>query len=93
MILIDTPPLISLSDARVLAQCADAVILVVRSGHTNRNMALIAREQLNNDGTPLLGTILTDWNPQKAKGTPSGLYSHYMRSYLRYYQRSHSSES
>jgi Mrp family chromosome partitioning ATPase len=85
MILIDTPPMISLADARILGQWADAVILVIRSGHTSRNAALVAREQLSDDGTPLLGTILTDWNPKKTKGTPNGLSRHYLRTYLHYY--------
>jgi len=88
MILIDTPPMITLSDGRILGQWADAVVLVIRSGHTNRKAALVAREQLRDDGTPLLGTILTDWNPKKTKGAPNGFSSHYLRSYLHYYHHS-----
>jgi capsular exopolysaccharide synthesis family protein len=84
-VLVDAPPMVSsLSDARVLARSADAVILVVRSGHTCREVAMVAREQLRQDGTPLLGTILNDWNPKKA-GTPKQS-KEYLSAYVRYYQ-------
>jgi succinoglycan biosynthesis transport protein ExoP len=82
-ILLDAPPMLSsLSDARVLARSADAVILVVRSSHTSRDVAIVAREQLRDDGTPLLGTILNDWNPKKA-GTPRQS-AEYISTYMRY---------
>jgi capsular exopolysaccharide synthesis family protein len=80
-ILMDAPPMVCMSDARMLARRADAVILVVRSGHTAREMAVLAREQFREDGTPLLGTILNDWNPKKL-----GVADEYISSYLRYYR-------
>ena len=39
-ILIDTPPMLNISDARILGQLVDAAILVFRAGMTNRDMAL-----------------------------------------------------
>jgi Mrp family chromosome partitioning ATPase len=85
-VLLDTPPMVALSDARVLARWADAVILVLRSDHTDREVALLAREQFRDDGTSLLGTILTDWNPKK-NGSSSRFNKQYL-GYLRYYQQS-----
>lgn len=85
-VLLDTPPMISISDARLLARWADAVILVLRSDHTDRDVAIIAREQLRDDGTPLIGTILTDWDPKKA-GAASGFNKRYVN-YMHYYQNS-----
>jgi polysaccharide biosynthesis transport protein len=89
-ILLDAPPMLSsLSDARVLARSADAVILVVRSSHTSRDVAIVAREQLREDGTPLLGTILNDWNPKKA-GT-ARQSKDYISAYTRYYEAANES--
>jgi len=73
-ILIDTPPMLQISDARVLGRMADKVILVVRAGHTTREAALAARQRFSEDGTKLLGTILNDWNPKSA---PNGSYGYY----------------
>ncbi len=90
-ILIDTPPLIAFSDARVLARSADAVILVIRSGRTSLDAALVARQQFQDDGTPVLGTILTDWNPNGS--TTASRYNYheqYYRAYMNYYRSSDS---
>lgn len=61
-ILIDTPPMLAISDARVLGRLADGAILVVRAGQTTRDAALMAKERLGEDGIPVLGTILNGWD-------------------------------
>lgn len=61
-ILIDTPPMLYISDARVLAPLADAAILVIRSGKTTRDVALAVKQCMIGDGVPLLGTILNGWD-------------------------------
>ena len=66
LILIDTPPVLPFADARLFGRLADALILVVRSGHTNRNLALAAKARLMEDGLPIAGTILNDWNAREA---------------------------
>ncbi len=73
MVLIDTPPMLHMPDARVLGRCADGAILVIRSKST-----------LPEAGTRVLGTILNDWNP-RASGA-SG-FRRYYDSYRRYYER------
>jgi succinoglycan biosynthesis transport protein ExoP len=65
MILIDTPPLLQMSGARMLGHNSDALILVVAQ-HTTRDAILLAQQRLNEDGTWLLGTILNNWNPRKS---------------------------
>jgi capsular exopolysaccharide synthesis family protein len=71
MVLIDTPPMLQMPDARVVGRQADAVVIVVRAGQTTRDAALAVRERLAEDGTRVLGTILNDWNP---KQSPNGYY-------------------
>jgi succinoglycan biosynthesis transport protein ExoP len=61
-ILIDTPPISYLSDARLIGRVVDGAILVVRAGATTRDEALAAKRKLEDDGIPLLGTILNGWD-------------------------------
>ena len=86
MVIIDTPPMLQMPDARVVARSADAVILVARAHQTTRDAALAARQRFAEDGTKLLGTILNDWNP---KDSPSGYYGYYSsygyKGYSHYY--------
>jgi polysaccharide biosynthesis transport protein len=64
-VLIDSPPMLHIADARLLAKHADTVLLVLRAGRTTRAAATTARQKFAADGTPVLGTILTDWNPDQ----------------------------
>lgn len=63
-VLIDTPPMLQMPDARILGRLADAVVLVIRAGKTRRDAALAATQRFAQDGTRLLGTILNDWDPK-----------------------------
>jgi len=62
MVLVDAPPLLSVADARIIAPLTDALILVLRSGVTNRESALEAYHRIQEDGLTLLGTVLTDYD-------------------------------
>jgi capsular exopolysaccharide synthesis family protein len=63
-ILIDTAPVLSVPDARIVARSTDAVIMVVRANRTHQESAFAAIQCFEEDGRKLLGTILNDWNPQ-----------------------------
>jgi len=78
-VIIDSPPMLQMPDARVLGKAADAVILVVRSAETTRDEAAAAALRLAEDGTRVLGSILNEWDPRKS--SRSGYASGY-----RYYQ-------
>jgi tyrosine-protein kinase Etk/Wzc len=60
MILIDSPPLMAAADAAILGTMVDGVLLVVRSGHTERAAAQLAVQQLLQVGAPVLGAVLND---------------------------------
>lgn len=85
-IIIDTPPMLHLADARVLGQHCDAVILVVRAGKTTRDAALAAMRKFREDGTPVLGTVLNDWDPGSG-GYGAGYYKGY-RPYTKHQEKS-----
>jgi len=78
MVIIDSPPMLNMPDARMLGRMADAVVLVVRSSQTTREAAAAAVERLREDGTRVLGTILNQWDPNKTS------YSGYAYSYRHY---------
>jgi len=62
MVLVDAPPILNVADARIIAPLTDALILVLRSGVTDRASALEAYQRIQEDGLTLLGTVLTDYN-------------------------------
>ena len=85
VVIIDTPPMLQMPDARVLGHMADAVILVTRAGHTTRDAAVAASQRFAADRTRVLGTILNDWDPSK---TSHGGYGYGGR-YYHYYIAAH----
>jgi len=74
-ILIDTPPMQTITDARLFGAMADAVILVVRASSTSRDAARAAKQRFVDDGTNVLGAILTCWNSKYARGRYDYAYS------------------
>ena len=84
-IVIDTPPMLQISDARVLGRVADCVVFVIRAGYTTRDAAQAALRRFREDGTNVLGSILNDWNPKKSPDGFYGYYGGYYRGYLKYY--------
>ncbi|MEI9973832.1 MAG: CpsD/CapB family tyrosine-protein kinase [Ignavibacteriota bacterium] len=63
IVLIDSPPMAHIADARVLGKLADGVLLVFRAGKTTIELATAVERCFSEDGTHVLGTILNDWNP------------------------------
>jgi capsular exopolysaccharide synthesis family protein len=57
-IVIDSPPILSVTDAVMLGRMVDAVVLVVRHGKANRNVLRRTRDLLVRSGAPLAGLVL-----------------------------------
>jgi len=60
-ILIDTPAMGDLADARILGRISDGVLLVVQSGG-DRKSAQAAASRLQEDGIRVLGAVLNNFN-------------------------------
>jgi succinoglycan biosynthesis transport protein ExoP len=73
-VLIDSPPLMGMADARLLSRISDGVILISRAGETSPEQLGEARERLADDGTPVIGTIL---NGCDVRGEDPSYVSHY----------------
>jgi polysaccharide biosynthesis transport protein len=69
MILIDTPPILHMTDARIVSRHADAVVLLARAGDTTRDTLLAAKERFQEDRIRILGGILNNWDPERAART------------------------
>jgi polysaccharide biosynthesis transport protein len=57
-IVIDSPPILSVTDGVILARQADAVILVVRHGKSSKHVVRRARDILLRSGAGITGTVL-----------------------------------
>lgn len=67
LVLLDVPPILFPADARIIGQLADGVILVVRADHSEKESIRAAVNCLHQDGTPILGTVLNNWDPAGAR--------------------------
>ncbi len=60
LILLDTPPLIAVTDPGILAAECDGAILVIQAGRTQRGIVHRAKELLHQTQAHLLGHVLTN---------------------------------
>ena len=59
-ILFDSPPVLAVTDAAILAPRVDGVLLIVRAGKTKRDLAVKARRILAQVNAPIVGVVLND---------------------------------
>ena len=59
-IVIDTPPVLSVADARILAGFCDSTIMVVRADQSGREQCVIATDLLRSVGAEILGVVFND---------------------------------
>ena len=79
VVLIDSPPMLHIADARILAALTNHVILVFRSGVTKRSNAITARKMLERDRVAITGSVLNDFHPghEGQRKYYSGYYDYY----------------
>ena len=78
-VLIDSPPVLPVTDSVILSRCVDGVVLVVRGSATPRKVVNDAKNRLAAVGAHFLGVVLNDVNLN------SGDYYYYHRYYQSYY--------
>ena len=69
IVLLDAPPVVAVSDAAVLANKVDGVILVVNAGKTKRDLAKRARSLLEKANANILGVVLNNAPVEKSMYT------------------------
>ena len=75
-VVLDSTPLLAVTDAAVLAAGADGVLMVVRFGHTKRDQLTHAVSSLESVGASLLGAVFT-MIPTRGAGSYSYNYTYY----------------
>ena len=85
-ILIDTPPLVTFSDALLVTSFTDGILLVARSGRTPLQAVERTKSMIKKAGITLTGSILNGINYKKEYG-PSSYYEQYYKSYYHRYVR------
>ncbi|MDP9299900.1 MAG: CpsD/CapB family tyrosine-protein kinase, partial [Actinomycetota bacterium] len=71
-VILDTAPVLLVADALALAPLVDGVLFVVDAETTHRGAVVQARESLEQVGAPLIGSVLNNFDPSKARA-----YSYY----------------
>jgi capsular exopolysaccharide synthesis family protein len=83
MILLDSPPLVSVSDAVALSSFTDGVVLVVQTGKVPHEVIRRAANQLHAVKGRILGVVMNAVNLKR-----DGYYYDYYRYYQSYYSQS-----
>lgn len=73
-VFIDAPPVGVVSDASIISQYSDGVILLVGSNETDIDAAKVSKERLENVGANILGVVL---NKFESEGSAYGYYGYY----------------
>jgi non-specific protein-tyrosine kinase len=66
IVIFDTPPVLAVTDAAVLASRADGVLLVTEAGRTRRAAVLRTVEGLQQVGANIVGGILNKFSPRRS---------------------------
>lgn len=88
LVIVDSPPILIVSDARILARLTDTTVFVVRWAETRRETVALALRQLAESGASLAGVTLSRVNIRKNASYTygdSGYYHGYARAYRQYY--------
>jgi capsular exopolysaccharide synthesis family protein len=78
-VLIDSPPVLAVTDSVILSRYVDGVVLIVRAASTPRRVVKDAKNRLTHVGARVLGLVLNDVNIH------GGDYYYYNRYYYSYY--------
>jgi capsular exopolysaccharide synthesis family protein len=81
LVLIDTPPTLTVSDAAALAPSLDGMLLVVRPGKTRLSALKQTLEQLRQVNARVLGIVMND---VVTRGNPYGYHYNYYHNYAAY---------
>jgi capsular exopolysaccharide synthesis family protein len=86
-VVLDSAPLLLVTDATILSRLVDGVVLVAESGVTSRRALVRAHKILESAGGRILGTVLNKWDARH-----EGYYGYYGSYYRGYYRSYYSSK-
>lgn len=74
VILLDTPPILAVTDAQIVAHLTDGTVMVLHSGKIKRDMVRKAKASLEHVNAKILGVVL---NNVKREGAAGYYYNYY----------------
>ena len=80
-LILDSPPVLAVSDPALLSRYVDGTLLVIDFGRVPKDMAQKAREQLDNVNARIVGVLLNK--------IPANGQNYYYQTYYRSYQEEH----
>ncbi len=89
VIIFDSPPVLPVADASVLASKVDGVVLCYESGRTSRHALLRSKSQIESAGGNILGIVLNHTQPETE---PLEAYPYYYKYKYRYYGKESNSQ-
>jgi capsular exopolysaccharide synthesis family protein len=81
-VIIDSPPVLPVTDATILSSLVDGVVLITESGVTPRGGLMRSASILESAGARILGVVLNKFDPRQ-----QGYYGNYGYYYTRYYHK------
>lgn len=93
LVVLDSPPVLAVSESTVIASQADATLLVVWSGRTSRKLVHVAVRQLLSRGANLLGCVLNNLDLTRMGSYGASSYYHYYGYDYRYEEEAPSAPS
>ena len=79
-IVIDTPPVLAVADASILAPLMDGTVFVLDADRSSRSDMIQSRDQLENAGGNIVGIVYNNFDPSQ-----STAYPYYSSYYYQYY--------
>lgn len=77
VVLIDSPPVLAVTDAQVISTMVDGVILVVASGQCEKEACIKAKDLLTKVKANVIGAVISKMPTDKRKGYNYGYYYYY----------------
>ena len=82
-VICDTPPVNAVTDASIIAQYVDGILLVVSHNQVSKENVSAAKKQLENVDANILGVVLNKYDA-KHDGHENGYYYYYYNNYYAY---------
>lgn len=79
LIILDSPPIIAVTDSEILTSMVDGTLLVVSSEHTEIEMMERSVELIRRENTQFLGTVLNNFSYKSGYGSYYKYYYYYSR--------------
>lgn len=77
VVIIDSPPVMGMADAQLIARTADATVLIIEAGRSHFGQAKLAVRKVEEAGTKVVGVVMTKFNYRDAGYNYDYRYGYY----------------